>query len=582
MTNTTIGREPIQIVEIVQPLCANEFGVSPCTATGTNDEKCYNTRATCQDADNFDGTSTLSLYFGKGSVAEQNLTDLPYIFPYLKSVSTSPTKINLAGSNPDAQGLGNRALLSVTFKDPPHTDRLVDPYLSGRSWDPMTRASFWTKWKARNPFYTNMEIKVHEGYAGEAFSAFETRTYIIQEVGWPSSGEITIRGKDVLARIEDRKAQAPLASPGELFQDITASQTTFIVAGALASEYPASGTVRIDDELITYSAITTVTDGIEFTVTARGSDGTEAATHSFEAAVQECLRYTNQRMDTIVSDLMTTYGGVAASYLDTANWTIEFDNYLQGYNLTTIITEPTPVTDLISEIQVQCAAYFWWSERDALVLMRAIRGIGDEPPLISEEDSIVENGFKLKDKPRERISQVWIYFARRRYDLDFDNANAYAQLVVNADIESEEDEQYGEPSVKKIFGRWLPNSSVANTTASKIINRYAVIPVEAELILDAKDKTNLWTGDNVRISHYLDVDEFGVKRIRNWTIISAEEIEYGHKIKYTLEDTTLYGTIVTILANGSADYSAPAAFGAAYIGDNNGLLSDGERSARIT
>ena len=65
MTSYPVGREPIQIVEILQPLCTNEFGVAPCTATGTADTKCYNTRATCQDTANFALGTPLSLFFTK-------------------------------------------------------------------------------------------------------------------------------------------------------------------------------------------------------------------------------------------------------------------------------------------------------------------------------------------------------------------------------------------------------------------------------------------------------------------------------------------------------------------------------------
>jgi len=32
MSENTIGREPLQIIEIEQPLCSLEYGVSPCTA----------------------------------------------------------------------------------------------------------------------------------------------------------------------------------------------------------------------------------------------------------------------------------------------------------------------------------------------------------------------------------------------------------------------------------------------------------------------------------------------------------------------------------------------------------------------
>jgi hypothetical protein len=69
-------------------------------------------------APDFETDFTQSLYFSRGNVSEQRITGAPYVIPSLVSVSTSPTKVNLAGSNPDAQGLGNRALCSLTFQGP--------------------------------------------------------------------------------------------------------------------------------------------------------------------------------------------------------------------------------------------------------------------------------------------------------------------------------------------------------------------------------------------------------------------------------------------------------------------------------
>jgi hypothetical protein len=101
--------------------------------------------------------------------------------------------------------------------------------------------------------------------------------------------------------------------------------------------------------------------------------------------------------------------------------------------------------------------------------------------------------------------------------------------------------------------------------------------------LDAKDRT-YWVGDTLRISHFLDVDSFGVRQIRNWTIVSAEETVPGQIVDYVLEDTTLYGRIHYIMASGAADYpgAASAPFKNCYIGDANGLLSDGTPCGRIT
>lgn len=584
MTETTPGREPIQIVEIVQPLCANTYGLAPCTASGTADEKCYNTRATCQDTANYAGSSTLSLYFSSGKVAEAGVSGAPYIIPSLTGVSTAPTEINLASTNPDAGGLGNRAVCSISFMDHAHTDRRVDPYVSGRSWDPLERGSFWSKWLVRNKYRQNILIRVYEGYEGQALGAMVKRTYFLQSVQGPdSSGRVTVTGKDILTRIEERKAQAPVASPGELFIGITAAATSFEVANAIEADYAASGTLRIGEELVTYTSRATSTNGITFSGVTRGTDGTDATAHSAEVAVQQCLRYTNARVDDVVEDLLTTYGGIDASYLDTANWTIEVDDYLNLYLLNTVISSPESVTKLIAEIQESVLCYIFWDERDALVKLKAIRGIDTEPPLLTAELNIIEGTFALREKPRERASQVWVYFDHRDFVSAADDPNHFNQLSVFADLESETAALYGEPSIRRVYSRWLASGALADTTASKIITRYVDVPAHCSFRVDAKDRT-YWVGDTVRVSHYLDVDEFGNRRIRNWTIISAEEVEPGETVQYQLEDTTLYGRIHYIMAGGAANYpgAASAPFKNCYIGDANGRLSDGEPCGRIT
>lgn len=584
MTSTTPGREPVQIVEIVQPLCANTFGSAPCTATGTDDERCYNTRATCLDTANYDGSSSLSLYFASGKVAEMGVNGAAYVIPSLVSVSTAPTRINLAGSNPDATGLGNRAECSITFQDHPHTDRRVDPYISGRSWDAYQRGSFWSKWLVRNKYRTNIRINVYEGYEGEALGSMVKRSYFLQGVSGPdSSGRVTISGKDILARIEERKAQAPEASPGELRGDISASATSFEVAGAVEADYPASGTLRINSELMTYTSRATSANGITFSGVSRGTDGTTASEHSAEDAVQECVRFTSARADDIIEELLTTYGGVDASFLDLTNWQAEVDSYLSLFLLTTVISEPRSVTDLVGQVQDAVGCYIWWDERDALVKFKAVRGIDTEPPTITAENHILEGSFALTDKPRERASQVWVYFDHRNFVDSISDATSYRALSVFADPESETDALYGEASIRKIFSPWLPAGALADTTASKLLTRFVETPAECRFRLDAKDRA-YWVGDTVKISHHLDVDAFGERRLRNWTIVSAEEVIPGEVVEYVAEDTTLYGRIHYIMANGTADYPGAASvpFRNAYIGDASGLLSDGSQAARIS
>ena len=635
MSNDVAGREPIQIVEIQQPLCSLTFGVSPCTATGTADTKCYNTRATCQDPENYTLGTPLSLYFTKTqflptlqenqrapmsdpsdwilndgtwddggiwydtSIWKDSAGTTPilfrdpvqssypkYVFPSLVSVSTSPTRINLAGSNVDAQGLGNRALCQITFQDHQHTDKLVDPYVAGRSWDPLSkdRGSFWTRWLVRNKYRQNVVIKIYEGYAGEALSSMTVRQYFLEKVSGPDDqGRVVISGKDVLARIEERKAQAPLASPGELYAGINASVTSFEVANAVEADYASSGTIRIGDEFMTYTGRSTSTNGITFTGVIRGTDNSTAASHSAEGAVQQCLRYTTAQVDTVLEDLLTTYGNVPSAFLDTSNWADEVTSYLAAYRLTTLISEPTAVSVLVSQLQEQALFFTWWDERDALVKLKAIRGIDAQPPTLTDSAHLISGSVSITEKPRERVSQSWVYYNQDDFTGGANQPQSYASQFVLADLESETDELYGEASIRKVFGRWLPTDALAQNTASKIIVRYVDVPSQIKFRLDAKDR-NYWIGDVVKISHYLDVDQFGERRIRNWTIISADEVVHGEVVEYLAEDTTLYGTIRFIMASGAADYPGydAAPFKNCYIGNAAGLLSDGEQAGTIS
>ena len=81
----TIGRKPIQIVEIDMPRCTRTYGSLPCTAvlgtTGT--KKCYNTKKTCQSVATY-ADAPFTMRFG------QNQGGLPKdvtVFPALRSVS---------------------------------------------------------------------------------------------------------------------------------------------------------------------------------------------------------------------------------------------------------------------------------------------------------------------------------------------------------------------------------------------------------------------------------------------------------------------------------------------------------------
>ena len=105
--------------------------------------------------------------------------------------------------------------------------------------------------------------------------------------------------------------------------------------------------------------------------------------------------------------------------------------------------------------------------------------------------------------------------------------------------------------------------------------------MQATLRVDIKDGA-YQIGDTFQISHHLDVDQFGQRRLRIWMVSSREEVVPNEIVEYVVEDTTLYGRIYYIMAPGSGNYNpATVPFKSGYIGDASGVLSDGSSAARM-
>lgn len=567
--------ETVQIVEIKQPFCTRSHGSAPCTASGT---PCHNTPSTCQDPENFE-RGELSLFFSRGHVAERGVEGADYIIPSLKSVSTSPTKINFGAGDPDSQGLGNRAQSTVQFTDHLHSDRVVDPYAETRGGNPLEQGTFWGKWAARNLYRNNIEYTIYEGFAGQSLAEMSSRTFFADKLDGPRGGVYTITGRDILARLEARKAQCPPQSPGVLYTSIDASVTSFEVANAVEAEYPASGTLRVNNEVMTYTSRATSANGIEFTGVTRGTDDTIPAAHSFDDVVQECVRFENATPREVLTVLVRDYGNTPAKWLD--DWS-ELDAYLSFYRLTRLITEPQDVIDLVSEVQEQCLCFLWWDERDKLIKAGVVRALLTDPPELTDAGNIVAGSFSRTEKPRERASQVWLSYGEKDPLNPSDRPSAFHRTFVRADPSSEEEDQHGEPQIRKVFSRWFANDNLAFNTTTKILRGHRDPPLEIRFRVHAKDRS-LWTGDFISVTHFDDQDTNGAPRSSRWIITSAEETDPGHEIEYVCREVAYLGFFNTIQAPGAADYSPATEYTGRpmFIGDSNGLLSDGTPCGRI-
>lgn len=566
---STIGREPLTIVEIDADFCALRYGETNAAGTcpavlGVDSEiKCHNTLFSCPVQDSF-ALDTLTLRFCV-PMEDIGLPKTTVVIPSLISVDTVPTEINVGAGDEDVSPLGRRASITATFRDHPYHDRLVDPYWDERAYDPMTRGAFWAKWLARNPYYQGRALRVREGYVGQTLAAMRVRHYIIERIEGPTEGKVSIVAKDPLKLLDAARAQAPVPNTGVLDANISAvaGSLTLSPGGSpdgVGDEYAASGTARIGSELVTFTR-----SGEAVTLTARGLRGTTASTHSAGDLFQQVLVITSTRVDSVLNTLLTTYAGIAANFIPTADWDAEADLWLSGFNLTAMITEPTGVAQLVGEILEQAGVYIWWDEEDQEVKLRAVRpfyALTDEEAVeISDVSNIVADSFSIERKPDERISQVWMHYDQVNPTGGIDDPTNYARQRIVTDEDSESALQYNESRIKKIFARWLDdaNDATSNTVANRLLERYVDPPRLVKFATDAKDGANLRTGTVTEITHRDLVDVTGAADPELFVITSVEEIEPGHRIEYQARNYLFSTRFGFITANGAPVYTAASA-----------------------
>lgn len=506
----TLGREPLTIVEIDLPLCARVYGTAPCTAalSAFFPAKCFNTRATCQDTPNYLGTSTQTLRFARN---QSGLPKGQTIFPALQSVSTRAAEINLSGIDPRTSALGKRARVTINLQDFAYHDTLTDPYqsqrvsgaaqFSGVGYNPADRGTFFGRLAARQPYYVGKPLRVKRGYVGDSVATMDTANYVI--TGWDgpdASGKVQITAADILDLADNTKAVAPAASRGKLAADITTGLTAFALTPAgVGAEYPASGLLCIGREVIAFTR-----SGDTITPTARGQESTVAATHKANDAVQVCLQYTAQRPCDIVSDLLQTYAGVDPAFIDLTAWQAESDRWLASIRMSTVITKPTGVAQLVGEI-CQHGILVWWDEIAQEVRFKVNRplDIGETAFPITDAANLITGSVQTERGDELRITAL--YFWHGTIDPTDDAAadKNYKKLVISTVSE----DLYGQESIKTIYSRWFGTSGddvAAASIANRLKNRYATTPTILQGTVDVKDKPSLALGSIISVtSRYL-------------------------------------------------------------------------------
>lgn len=534
------AQKPLTVFEIEQPVCSRVFGEGLCEATG---EPCFNTDATCKFRDALDLSEVLLLRFVEEAAHEVVEDAGAYqprnAIPSLRKIDVTPNELNVSGGSANSRPLGTRGVANIGLMDHPYNDVLVDPYLSQRSYDPNTQGTFWGKWLARNPFHVGYKSTLYSGFRGQALSEMTPLKHQIEKINI-GTNYVTVNTKDAIRTITSTGATAPELSPGYLSADIDDSVVVFEVSGATLDDYFDSGYLRIGSEVVSYTdAELTVGENVQFNGVVRGIEGTETSSHSQFDRVQKCLRWENEPYQNIMYELCTEYGAIDPAIINKDDWDEEQETWRSLYLFTGWVTAPTKVGELLGELCQSSLSNLWMDERAGEVLMKAQRP-DYFPVTLSTASDILPGSLKITEKPEERASRVYLYYAPKTPVADLTDSTNYARGEVYISVLSEG--QYGgDPAIREIYSRFIPTALLASAVAATYSGRFK--DVRRSITFEMNKDSELWTGSTANISAPIKQDFYGSHAVNNWLITSAEMVTNGSLYRYKAEDNDSAGVL---------------------------------------
>ena len=597
---TKPGKRLFHVVEMDLDFCAETYGVAPCTAAlgAANPHKCFNTRVTCQDPANYNREAKTYRF----SDPIEGIPKLFEAFPSLQSVETAPTQID------PGKSMGVRASVSMTFADHRHHDRGIDKYVTerktgeaafdGSSYEPYDQGTFFGKLAVRNLYRVGRPLRVLSGYLpwdhnlpaenqrayteAEVLANLRTHTYVIDNFEGPDSkGVFKVVAKDILRLASQNKAECPVQTTGRLVTAIDDSEVTLTLtpAGVGDSEYAASGTIRIESELMTYTR-----SGDVFTVV-RETDGSTAATHVIDSGVQECKRFA-ARVDAVINDLLVNFAGISSSFITLGDWDLESESWLEPKVYSTVIVEPTPVETLVNELCRESLIFIWWDDIDSQIRFRSIRPrTADEKDaltLVTGDNAVIEESYSRRNG--EQFSRVVVSLSRPSFVTRLDDQTNFEQTVAAIDSDAESADQYNESKVKRVASRWLSGSQrgAALQLASRTLAIFRDARDRYRFRMAAKD-ADLWTGDIFKLQHRSLQGFRGEEIVTQMQVLKVQELEDG-SFEYEAVADSFVNRYAFIGPDSLGEFSAETASNKAryaWFSNADGKMSDGSDAYRF-
>lgn len=569
-------RKPIQVVEMLLDFCDNEYGVdntiSSCTASGPSGGECYNTRATCQDLNNYDigGNGKKRYLFRKDtSSGEIGYTNSMYdtANPCIISVTSAPVEIM------PTKGVALRANITIKLRDFYSTGSAVDPYFESRNLIALESGSYFQKLLERNPHYVGRPIRVYDGYidhAGHQRLGHGGKKYIIDKMAL-NKDVLTITCKDPMSLADNLKAKVPEPSKFSLKADLAHGTQNSVVltvdnqdasAAKMHAYFGLTGHCRIEEEIIKYTRLETDAH-ISFHVNNRGAWGSKvpATGDSYDAGevVQKCVVYGEydgtgaiNNINNVAYDLLVNEAKVPANAIINDptvkySWADEKTRWLETFRIDAIFSEPKEVNKQLGQLASMVGVNFFYDDRLGLIRMRAETPELDLNKILTiTDDNIVKNSLSFSNNDKDRVSRVYYYYNMRDHTADRDKPKNFKNLYVAIDIDSEIEEEYGKSSSKTIYAYGVNSGNTATTITQRLLSRFKNTPKTVKFKIDASLDI-LRTGDHFYLTTEHIVDFNGVPKRTEFQCLSvkfdSKKLDFEIKAKQFRFSTVNTGVI---------------------------------------
>jgi len=534
-----ISRTPCHMVKLILDYCDETFGAGDCEATGA---KCYNTWATCRDKENYNRT-TKTYTFTSADCRPPFYTGER---PYLTVLDWYPTEIK-------TDGFTTKARVKASFADEDDTDVGIDPYVADRS---TVQGTFWKKLLARNPNYKRRAFEVYDGFLGLEEIDFQKRFRGTIDNITRRGQTVTVEAVDLLQTLADMEVPPELDC--KLAVEINSSQTSITLNDV--TDLDSSGVVRINDEIITYTAKNAVSN--QLTGCSRGQFGTTADDHSENDAVQKCRHYTAQNpFDILKTEMLETDAGFSEDDIDTAAFAAAKDWPGGEIDFEAVVSEPTPLEELYFEIVTLLGCRSWVAEDLRITISRNVPNEGGRAYVsLSDAKNVVTGSASVDLNEGSRLTRVSLYWG---YDHigDREKVESYARLDLSIDADAESDDEYGDEQKKTIWCRWIHAGNdteenldiwVGEFIGRHLLTRRDALPL---VTLDVERKNaHLPTGAYVKLStdEFQETDGSDLEDAK-FRVVRREE--KGNVFTYRLERLPRRRACL-IAPDGTADYDS--------------------------